>query len=179
MDRSSPTGAPARVFEICSGSLRITAGTMRLTTSEGLQTSWSTADQLAFRTARSRRLVRRLGPARGWRQPQAVVKTMAAETSPAFSGDGRWSPSSTESRRARSTCDRSLTGPTTQVSTDGGYSPVWSKTARAFYWLGDAMMAVTIDRARPHLRSPRTLSRVFTPRIQVGPAMPSRRMGAS
>jgi serine/threonine-protein kinase len=137
---------------------------VRLTTSEGLQTptSWSKANQLSFMDGGGTSYDVWVLPMAGG-PPQAVLKSAAAETSPAFSSDGRWlAYTSTESGTSE-VYVRPFPGPgrRLQVSTDGGFSPVWSKNGRElFYRLGDAMMAATIT-TEPVLTSgsPRTLFR--------------------
>jgi Tol biopolymer transport system component len=136
---------------------------VRLTTSENLQTptSWSNANQLAFSdvSVATGYDIWVLPMAGG--QPQAVLKTTAIEANPTFSRDGRWlAYVSTESGTSE-VYVRPFPGPgqRLQVSTDGGFEPVWSRNGRElFYRRGDVMMASAIT-TDPALTAglPRTL----------------------
>jgi Tol biopolymer transport system component len=137
----------------------------RLTTSENMQTpgSWSPdGTWLAFNDS---------SPTSGldlWvlrpesdRTPQVFLKTPSNERNPRFSPDGRWlAYESNESGRFQ-ICVRPFPGPggTSQISTEGGTEPVWSRDGRELFYLnGDKMMAVDIV-TRPALApgSPRLL----------------------
>jgi Tol biopolymer transport system component len=159
---------------------------MRLTTGENLQTptSWSNANQLSYMDGGAAGNDIWVLPMAGG-QPQAILKTAAAESSPAFSRDGRWLAYASTESGTNEVYVRPFPGPRRrhQVSTDGGGSPVWSKNGRElFYRLGDAMMAATIT-TEPVLTPPDHRGHFFgastSRRIQVGPAMTSQPTGAS
>ncbi len=164
MDRASRIEEPAQVFEICSGRLSDGgAEEVRLTTSENLQTptSWSNANLLAFSdvSVATGYDIWVLPMAGG--QPQAVLKTRSTEANPTFSRDGRWlAYTSTESGTSE-VYVRPFPGPgrRLQVSTDGGFEPVWSRNGRElFYRRADAIVAAMITTEPVFTAgSPRTL----------------------
>jgi Tol biopolymer transport system component len=81
------------------------------------------------------------------RKPQPFLQTPFSETSPAFSTDGRWIAYDSDESGRLEIYVRPFPGPgsTTQVSTDGGSTPVWSADGHElFYRDGDKMMAVSI-----------------------------------
>jgi eukaryotic-like serine/threonine-protein kinase len=158
-DRGTRAGFRNLFWKAVDGS----AEEVRLTTSEDLQTptSWSNANQLAFTdvSVATGYDIWVLPMAGG--QPQAVLKTTAIEANPTFSRDGRWlAYISTESGTSE-VYVRPFPGPgrRLQVSTDGGFEPVWSRNGRElFYRRGDVMMASAIT-TDPALTAglPRTL----------------------
>ena len=89
-------------------------------------------------------------PADGDRKPRAVVTTPFSESSPRLSPDGRWlAYTSNEPGRAE-VFVQPFAGPggRSQISTDGGSEPVWSRDGRELFYLnGDRMMAVEITTA--------------------------------
>jgi Tol biopolymer transport system component len=132
----------------------------RLTTSENVQTSTSASrdgKHIAF-------VDTSLGTGTDiWvlsleaREPRVFLKTPSSEGSPRFSRDGRWLAYSSTESGAREVYVRPFPGPggKAQISTDGGYEPVWSPTSRElFYRQGDRMMSAAIATA-PALRAER------------------------
>jgi serine/threonine-protein kinase len=97
----------------------------------------------------------------GGGQPQVVLQTKGTETNPAFSRDGRWLAYVSSESGTNEVYVRPFPGPgrRLQVSTDGGFEPVWSRNGRElFYRRGDAMMAATITTEPvPTAGSPRPL----------------------
>jgi eukaryotic-like serine/threonine-protein kinase len=121
----------------------------RLATSENTQTpgSWSPDGKwLAYHEASST-----TGndiwvlPVNGDRKPQVFLRTPFQEGNPRFSPDGRWvAYESTESGR-NEVYARPFpgSGAKSQISTQGGTEPVWSRNGRELFYLnGDKMMAV-------------------------------------
>jgi serine/threonine-protein kinase len=137
---------------------------VRLTTSGNLQTptSWSNANLLAFTdvSVTTGYDIWVLSMAGGG-QPQVVLQTKGTETNPAFSRDGRWLAYVSSESGTNEVYVRPFPGPgrRLQVSTDGGFEPVWSRNGRElFYRRGDAMMAATITTEPvPTAGSPRPL----------------------
>ena len=86
-------------------------------------------------------------PAGGDRKPRVIVRTPFTEAYPRLSPDGRWlAYTSNESGRVE-VFAQPFPGPggRSQISTDGGTEPVWSRDGRElFYVNGDKMMAVEI-----------------------------------
>ncbi|HEY6219589.1 MAG TPA: protein kinase, partial [Gemmatimonadaceae bacterium] len=129
----------------------------RLSTGENMQTpaslspdgKWLAYHEIAPKAGRA---IFTLQPD-GDRTPQLFLRTATNVSGPRFSPDGRWLAFvSDESGRAE-ICIRPFPGPgpQSQVSTEGGTEPVWSRDGRElFYLLGDKMMAVTIA-TRPTL----------------------------
>jgi serine/threonine-protein kinase len=136
---------------------------VRLTTSENLQTptSWSNANLLAFSdvSITTGYDIWVLSIAGG--PPQVVLQTKGNETNPTFSRDGRWLAYASSESGTKEVYVRPFPGPgrRLQVSTDGGFEPVWSRNGRdLFYRRGDAMMAATITTEPvPTAGSPRML----------------------
>jgi serine/threonine-protein kinase len=101
-------------------------------------------------------------PMAGDSKPYAVLNAPYSEIHPAISPDGRWlAYASNESKRFEVKV-RPLTGSGTvvQVSSDGGWEPVWSPDGSTLYYRninGTKMMAVSIG--------PGPLLRVGTPRV--------------
>lgn len=86
-------------------------------------------------------------PLDGDRKPQVVVKTPEPDISPRFSPDGRWLAYATQSGPRPHVYVTPFPGPggRSQISTDGGAEPIWSRTGRElFYRNGSKMMAVDI-----------------------------------
>src|SRR5262249_9638205 len=86
-------------------------------------------------------------PLDGDRKPQVFLKTASNELAPMFSPSGRYiAYQSTESGRSEIYV-RPFPGPggKTQVSTEGGIEPVWSRDGKElFYRQGDKLMAVDV-----------------------------------
>ena len=81
------------------------------------------------------------------RKPQAFLKTPSNERDGRFSPDGRWVAYVSDESGRQQICVRPFTGPggMSQVSTDGGTEPVWSRDGRELFYLnGDKMMAADI-----------------------------------
>jgi eukaryotic-like serine/threonine-protein kinase len=122
-----------------------------LTTSEGVQTpgSWSGDSKwlVYYDSDPATGFDVWAMPSAGDRKPRALVRTAFAEWHPRLSVDGRWlAYASNESGRAE-VLVQSFPEPTvrTQISTNGGMEPVWSRDGRELFYLnGDAMMAVEI-----------------------------------
>jgi serine/threonine-protein kinase len=121
-----------------------------LTTGEALDTVGSVSPDgqwLAFTRTGVAGQGNWLLPLSGDRKPQAFPKTISTELNPHFSPDGRWlAYSSNESGRSEIYARRFPDGGgKSQVSTQGGSAPVWSRDGRElFYRSGDKMMAVDI-----------------------------------
>jgi len=138
---------------------------VRLTTSENLQTptSWSTANLLAFSdvSVTTGYDIWVMSVAGG--QPQVVLQSKGNETNPTFSRDGRWLAYTSSESGTNEVYVRPFPGPgrRLQVSTDGGFEPVWSRNGRElFYRRGNAMVASTITTEPVFAAgSPRTLFR--------------------
>ena len=92
-------------------------------------------------------------PLEGDRKPGPLLNTEFDETSAVFSPDGRWlAYASTQSGR-NEVYVQPYPGPgaRTQISTDGGISPLWSRNGRElFYRAGERIMAISIE-TRPAL----------------------------
>ena len=89
--------------------------------------------------------------------PRPFVNSTYREYNPMFSPDGEWiAYVSTESGgREVYLRDTERTGPTIQVTSDGGAEPMWAPDGgRLFYRRGDAMMAVRFDKASGSLLGP-------------------------
>jgi serine/threonine-protein kinase len=98
-------------------------------------------------------------PVSGDRKPQVFLKTRFAESNPRFSPDGQWlAYVSDESGREEVYVRRFPdTGTKSQISTSGGFAPVWSRDGQElFYRTADKTMAVDV-RTRPAFGSPRLL----------------------
>jgi serine/threonine-protein kinase len=81
------------------------------------------------------------------RKTQPLLKTPFAKNNPRFSPDGRWIAYESDQSGRNEIYVRPYPGPggQSQVSTDGGSEPVWSRTGRElFYRNGDKMMAAPI-----------------------------------
>jgi serine/threonine-protein kinase len=151
-----------------------TVGEERVTTGEGVQApgSWSGDGRwLVYADA---------GPATGFdvwalptdgdRKPRAVLRTPVAEWYPRLSPDGRWLAYTSDESGRPEVLVQAFPEPLarTQISTNGGLEPVWSRDGRELFYLnGDAMMAVEI-RTSPTFTagSPRKL---FEGRYVAGP----------
>ncbi len=86
-------------------------------------------------------------PLDGERKPQVVVKTPDIEVSPRLSPDGRWLAYVIQSGPRSQVYVTPFPGPEgrSQISTDRGTEPIWSRTGRElFYRSGSKMMAVDI-----------------------------------
>jgi hypothetical protein len=127
----------------------------RLTTGDDNQTpgSWSPDGKwlafadLATSTGADIWLVRPEGD----RKAQVFLRTPSNERDPRFSPDGRWLAYVSDESGRQQICVRPFPGPgpMSQVSTDGGTEPVWSRDGRELFYLnGDKMMAVDVA-ARP------------------------------
>ena len=85
----------------------------------------------------------------GGAEPRALLQTPASEAQPNVSPDGRFIIyHSNVSGGTYQIFVRPLAGEgtRTQVSTDGGYSPLWSRTGREiFYRVGQTLMSVPIQ----------------------------------
>ena len=124
-------------------------GEERVTTGEGVQTagSWSGDWLVYYDSDPATGFDVWALPSGGDRKPRAVVRTPFAEQYPRLSPDGRWlAYTSNESGRSE-VLVQSFPEPAgrTQISTNGGIEPVWSRDGRELFYLnGDAMMAVEI-----------------------------------
>jgi Tol biopolymer transport system component len=126
-------------------------GEERVTTGEGVQTpgSWSADGRwlVYYDSDPATGFDVWALPSGGDRKPRAVVRTPFAEQYPRLSPDGRWlAYTSNESGRSE-VLVQSFPEPAgrTQISTNGGIEPVWSRDGRELFYLnGDAMMAVEI-----------------------------------
>ena len=79
---------------------------------------------------------------------QPLVRTPFNEGSPTFSRDGRWLAYSSDASGRYEIYVQPYPGPggRSQISTEGGAEPVWSRNGRElFYRSGDKMMAADID----------------------------------
>ena len=127
----------------------------RLTTSDNMQTpgSWSPDGAwLAFHEIAASSDIWVLRP-EGDRTPQVFLSTPANERNPRFSPDGRWLAYESEESGRAQIYVRPFPGPggISQISTEGGTEPVWSRDGRELFYLnGDKMMVVDIA-ARPTL----------------------------
>jgi serine/threonine-protein kinase len=86
-------------------------------------------------------------PAGGDSKPRVIIRTPFVENFPRLSPDGRWlAYASDESGRADVLVQAfPASGGRSQISSDGGTEPVWSRDGRElFYVNGDKMMAVEI-----------------------------------
>jgi eukaryotic-like serine/threonine-protein kinase len=126
----------------------------RLTTNENAQWpgSWSPGgDVLAFTEA---------APETGYDlmtinlhgdpQPHAFLQTSSNEYGPNFSPNGHWLAYGSDESGRQEIYVRPFPGPggKSQISTEGGLEPVWSRDGRElFYRNGDKMMAATIQTA--------------------------------
>ena len=124
----------------------------RLTTNENAEWpgSWSSVgEELAFTEA---------DPETGYNlmtidvhddhQPHAFLQTPANEYGPTFSPDGRWLAYGSDESGRQEIYVRPFPGPggKTQISTEGGFEPVWSRNGRElFYRNGDKMMAAAVE----------------------------------
>ena len=86
-------------------------------------------------------------------QPELFLRTPANETRPAFSPDGRWvaynsNESGTLEVYVRAAVSSSGAGGKWQISSGGGGTPIWSRTARELYFprTGQIMVADYIIR---------------------------------
>ena len=106
----------------------------------------------------------------GDRKPQVFLKTPFAEYNPRFSPDGQWlayvsNESGREEIYVRHFPDP---GAKWQISTDGGYAPVWLRDGQElFYRRADKTMAVDV-RTRPAFGSPRVLFEARYPTSTTG-----------
>jgi len=109
-------------------------------------------------------------PLSGDRKPQVFLKTRFAEYNPQFSPDGQWlAYVSNESGREEIYVRRFPdSGAKWQISTDGGYAPVWSRDKQElFYRSSDKTMVVDV-RTRPAFGSPRLLFEARYPTSTTG-----------
>jgi len=84
-------------------------------------------------------------PLDGERKPQSFVSTPFTEFNARFSPDGKWIAYSTNETGRLEVYVRPFPGPgaRTQVSTDGGYAPVWSSDGHELFFLrGEQMLVV-------------------------------------
>jgi hypothetical protein len=100
-------------------------------------------------------------PASGDRKPRVIVGTPFLEFHPRLSPDGRWLAYTSNEPGRVEVFVQPFPGPggRSQISTDGGAEPVWSRDGRELFYLnGDKMMTVEITTA-PAFRagSPRLL----------------------
>ena len=100
----------------------------------------------------------------GDRQPRPFLRTKSTEAQPTFSPDGRWlSYVSDESGRWEvNVRPYPGPGPVTQISTEGGWEPLWSPDGREIYYRlsgGDQVMAVSFvpGEPSPQVGKPRLL----------------------
>ena len=136
----------------------------RLTTDEGIHTpsSWSPDGKwLAFVEMTLTGGDLWVLPIDGDRKPRVFLKTPFNEVSPRFSPDGQWLAYASDESSRTEIYVRPFPGPgaKSQISTDGGIEPLWSRDGRElFYVNGDKMMAVDIS-TRPTLTAgtPRVL----------------------
>jgi serine/threonine-protein kinase len=125
-------------------------GEERLTTGEGVQTpgSFSNDGWLAYYDSDPATGFDIVAlPVGGDRKPRAVAKTQFAEQFPRLSPDGHWiAYTSNESGRPEVLVQSfPEAGARTQISTNGGIEPVWSRDGRELFYLdGDAMKAVDV-----------------------------------
>jgi serine/threonine protein kinase/Tol biopolymer transport system component len=146
------TGSP-NIYQIpADGS----AGQERLTTADPAQFpgSWSPDGQLlAFSqqtgtsgaTAQNQDIW--ILPFDGDRKPRPFLNTPAQENSPTFSPNGRWLAYVSDESGQRDVSIRPFPGPgaRVQVSSGGGFEPVWARNGRElFYRSGDRMMVVSV-----------------------------------
>jgi len=81
----------------------------------------------------------------GGRKPVPFLRTKFNEGSPRFSPDGRWIAFSSNESGRNEVYVQAYPGPgsRTQVSSEGGFDPVWTRSGReVFYRSGNKMMAV-------------------------------------
>ena len=86
-------------------------------------------------------------PLGGERKPQPFLQTPVSEGSPMFSPDGRWLVYYANDSGRFEVYVQPFPGPGSrrQISTDGGWEPVWSQSgSELFYRNGDQMMAVAV-----------------------------------
>jgi len=92
-------------------------------------------------------------PLFGDRQPTPYVQTEFQETQPRLSPDGRWLAYQSNESKRNDIYVVSFPKPTekSQISTDGGQAPVWSRDGRELYYLGGngKIMAVDIKPGTP------------------------------
>jgi len=124
----------------------------RLTTNENAQWpgSWSpTGEILAFTEAAPETGYNLMTvDLQGDRQPHPFLQTPANEYGPKFSPDGHWLAYGSDESGRHEIYVRPFPGPggKWQISTDGGFEPVWSQNGRElFYRNGDKMMAATVE----------------------------------
>jgi hypothetical protein len=106
----------------------------------------------------------------GNRKPQVFLRTRFAEYNPQFSPDSQWlAYVSNESGREEVYVRRFPdSGAKWQVSTGGGYAPVWSRNGQElFYRSADKTMVVDV-RTRPAFGSPRLLFEAHYPTSTTG-----------
>ena len=128
-----------------------TAGEERLTTGEIIETpgSWSADGEWLVYSATDPTTAADVWalPAGGDRKPRVIVKTPFSEAFPRLSPDGRWLAYTSDEPGRVEVFVQPFPGPggRTQISTEGGTEPVWSRDGRElFYVNGDKMMAVEI-----------------------------------
>ena len=83
----------------------------------------------------------------GTSPPQQVVRTRSAEREPAVSRDGRWVAYASDESGRFEIYAQPFPGPgeRTQISSEGGEEPAWSRDSRElFYRAGNRMMAVPV-----------------------------------
>jgi Protein kinase domain/WD40-like Beta Propeller Repeat len=133
-----------------------TGGAMRLTTGPNAQqpASWHASghflmfEEVNPKTNRDLMILPMEGDAvSGWKpgQPAAFLNSAADEQQAAFSPDGRWVAYTSNESGRDEVYVRPFPGPggKWQISTDGGYTPVWSRTRHElFYGGGGANLAV-------------------------------------
>ena len=126
----------------------------RLTTDEMVQTpgSWSADGQWLVYYIQDPATAADVWalPAAGDRKPRVVVRTPFTEEHPRLSADGRWLAYTSNEPGRVEVFVQPFPGPggRSQISTDGGTEPVWSRDGRELFYLnGDKMMAVEITTA--------------------------------
>jgi len=146
------TSARATVFNLFKNAVDGTGSAERLTTSDFTQlpTSWSPDGRmLAFQEeTNDNGSDIWLLPLQGGRKPEPFLDGRAREQMARFSPDGRWVAYQSDETGQREVyvCRLPDGGGKQQVSTDGGYEPVWNPSGKElFYRSGDKMMAVPVQ----------------------------------
>lgn len=84
----------------------------------------------------------------GNHEPHPLLQTLANEYGPKFSPDGHWLAYGSDESGRQEIYVRPFPGPggKWQISTEGGFEPVWSRNGRElFYRNGDSMMAAAVE----------------------------------